>query len=86
MKKFNRFYLDINFLLVYLCLQKSKIMKKLLKILLYPFRLVKIRRMKNKIIDEKFLKKETEFNLILEKLLESNYRKLHCDVKDKNIM
>lgn len=63
--------------------QKSKNMKKLIKLLNYPIRVLKVRRAKRELLDAKFLKKETEFNLILEKLLDSDYRKLHCDTKDK---
>ena len=66
-----------------MCSQKSKIMKKLLKTLFYPFRLIKTRKTKNKLRDEKFLKKEKEFSEILERLMSVEYRKLHCDTIDK---
>lgn len=58
-------------------------MKKLLKTLFYPFRLFRTRKAKNKLRDEKFLKKEKEFNDILERLMSVEYRKLHCDTIDK---
>ena len=58
-------------------------MKKLLKTLFYPFRLIKTRKTKNKLRDEKFLKKEKEFSEILERLMSVEYRKLHCDTIDK---
>lgn len=58
-------------------------MKKLLKTLFYPFRLFRTRNTKNKLRDEKFLKKEKEFNEILERLMSVEYRKLHCDTIDK---
>ena len=58
-------------------------MKKLLKTLFYPFRLFRTRKDKNKLRDEKFLKKEKEFNDILERLMSVEYRKLHCDTIDK---
>ena len=58
-------------------------MKKLLKTLFYPFRLFRTRKSKNKLRDEKFLKKEKEFNDILERLMSVEYRKLHCDTIDK---
>jgi len=58
-------------------------MKKLLKTLFYPFRLFRTRNVKNKLRDEKFLKKEKEFNEILERLMSVEYRKLHCDTIDK---
>ena len=58
-------------------------MKKLLETLFYPFRLFRTRKSKNKLRDEKFLKKEKEFNDILERLMSVEYRKLHCDTIDK---
>lgn len=54
-----------------------------MKKLFYPFRLFRNRKAKNKLRDEKFLKKEKEFNDILERLMSVEYRKLHCDTIDK---
>ena len=54
-----------------------------MKKLFYPFRLFRTRKDKNKLRDEKFLKKEKEFNDILERLMSVEYRKLHCDTIDK---
>ncbi len=58
-------------------------MKKLLKFISYPLRLLRVRKIKNKLRDDKFLKKENDFIDIIDKLLKSDYRKLHCDTKYK---
>lgn len=53
------------------------------KLFTYPFRFIKLKKMQMKKRDDKFLKSETEFDLILDKLLKSEYRSLHCDVEAK---